>query len=178
MTTRRILILLALSIAVFATTAAVAQEPSKTPAAEQAPEAATEPTPTVEPESSGEASLTFERSVDFALVKRIALEDRAGAMEFAAVEFTAAASKGGVFGTSDADLKTTVVVMLDCSTTAEKKVKVNLSIEFLDEEGDLIDRVTGSASLKNESKTIELKLVTLKYVVPRIKTAKISAVAK
>ena len=45
-------------------------------------------------------------------------------------------------------------------------------------DGELIDRVSDSASLKAGSKTVQLKMTTLKYVVPLIKSAKISAVAK
>ena len=61
---------------------------------------------------------------------------------------------------------------------AEKKAKVDLTVAFLDGDGEIIDRVSDSASLKAGSKTVQLKMTTLKYVVPLIKSAKISAVAK
>ena len=181
MQTRRFRVLAAIALAALLSSGAVAQETTETtenPAVAPTPEAAADPAPAAEPESTAPAILTFETTVDFVLVKSIALEGRAGEVEFRGVEFTAAATKGGVFGTSDADLKTTVTVMLDCSTTAEKKAKVDLIIQFLDEDGELIDRVTDSASLKTGAKTVEVKHTTLKYVVPRIKTVKISAVAK
>jgi len=183
MQTRRNLIVATIILATLMAVGATAQETGEDPEAPEAtpaPEAAPEPTPAAEPEpeSTEPPSLTFETTVDFALVKSIALDGRAGEIELRGVEFTASAAKGGVFGSSDADIKTTIGVMLDCSTEAEKKAKVDLTIEFLDGEGVLIDRLNDSASLKNESKTVELKHTTLKFAVPLIKTVKISAVAK
>ena len=123
-------------------------------------------------------SLTFETSVDFELVKKIALDGQAGEIELRGVEFTVSAAKGGVLGTSDADLKATIGVLLDCATGAEKKAKLDLTVHFLDADGAVIDRVNNGIGLKSGDKTIETKLTTLKYVVPLIKSARITAVAK
>jgi hypothetical protein len=168
-------------LATLVTVGAVAQEtdetaetPEPTPASEPAPE----PTPAAEPKSAGPVSLSYETTVDFELVKSIALDGRAGEIEFRGVEFVASSAKGGVFGTSDADIKTNLAVMLDCSTEAEKKAKFDITIQFLDVEGTLVDRITDSASFKSGSKILEFKHTTLKYAVPMIKTAKITAVAK
>jgi len=181
MQTPRISTLFVMILAILVTVGAVAQETdetSQTPEATPATASAPEPTPAAEPEPTEPASLNFETTVDFELVKSIAVEDRAGEIEFRTVEFTASGAKGGVFGTSDADIKTTIAVKLDCATEAEKKAKFDLTIQFLDEEGTLVDRINDSASLKNETKTLEFKHTTLKYAVPLIKTVKISAVAK
>ncbi len=181
MQTPRISILFVMILATLVTFGAVAQEtdetaetPEPTPASESAPE----PTPAAEPEPAGPVSLSYETTVDFELVKSIALDGRAGEIEFRGVEFIASSAKGGVFGTSDADIKTNIAVMLDCATEAEKKAKFDLTIQFLDGEGTLVDRITDSANLKNETKTLEFKHTTLKYAVPLIKTVKITAVAK
>lgn len=168
-------------LAMLVTVGAGAQEPGETPEAPEAapaPETAPEPVPAAVPEPTEPASLSFETTVDFELVKSIALDGRAGEIEVRGVEFIANSAKGGVFGTSDADIKTNISVMLDCATEAEKKAKFDLTIQFLDAEGALVDRITDSASFKSGSKTLEFKLTTLKYAVPLIKTAKITAVAK
>ena len=60
----------------------------------------------------------------------------------------------------------------------DKKAKLDLTVQFLDADGAVIDRVDNSIGLKAGQKTSETKLTTLKYVVPLIKSAKISAVAK
>ncbi len=187
MKTPRISILSVMILATLVAFGAVAQEadetteaPEAAPTSEAAPEPEPEPEPAAatEPEPTEPVSLSFETTVDFELVKSIPLEGKAGAFEFRGVEFIANSAKGGVFGTSDADIKTTLAVMLDCSTEAEKKAKFDLTIQFLDAEGTLVDRITDSASFKSGSKTLEFKHTTLKYAVPMIKTAKITAVAK
>ena len=175
-------IVLATILAALLAVGVVAQETPPEVAAEAepaaAPETSKDPEPDAEPEAAAPVSLTFETTVDFELVKSIALDGQAGEVEFRSVEFTAAASKSGVFASGDADLKGMITVILDCSTTAEKKAKVDLTFQCLDEAGELIDRASDSASLKTGSKTVQVKLTTLKYVVPLIKSVKISAVAK
>jgi len=156
----------------------VPEEPDA-PEAQVAPEASEETEAPEAPEAQADPpSLTFATSVDFEPVKRIAVEGRAGDIELLGVEFTVSAAKGGMLGTSDADLKATIGVLLECATEAEKKAKLDLTVQFLDADGSVIDRVDNSIGLKSGKKTFETKLTTLKYVVPLIKSAKISAVAK
>ena len=156
----------------------VPEEPDA-PEAQVAPEASEEAEAPEAPEAQADPpSLTFATSVDFEPVKRIAVEGRAGDIELLGVEFTVSAAKGGMLGTSDADLKATIGVLLECATEAEKKAKLDLTVQFLDADGSVIDRVDNSIGLKSGKKTFETKLTTLKYVVPLIKSAKISAVAK
>ncbi len=193
---RAVMLIIAIA-AILTTGGAFAQEVPEEPEAPQAPEAAeTAETPQApeEPEAqeapeapeaeeapaepAAPPSLTFETSVDFEPVKRITLDGRAGDIELRSVEFTVSAAKGGMLGTSDADLKATISVLLECATQAEKKAKLDLTVQFLDAEDNVIDRVDNGISLKSGSKTIETKLTTLKYVVPLIKSVKISAVAK
>ena len=93
MQTGRFRILAATAIAALLSSGAVAQETTETPAVAPTPEA--DPAQAAEP--TAPASLTIETTVDFILVKSIAFEGRAGEVEFRGVEFTAAATKGGVF---------------------------------------------------------------------------------
>ena len=168
----------AMMVAVGAFPQDVPEEPDA-PEAQVAPEASEETEAPEAPEAQADPpSLTFATSVDFEPVKRIAVEGRAGDIELLGVEFTVSAAKGGMLGTSDADLKATIGVLLECATEAEKKAKLDLTVQFLDADGSVIDRVDNSIGLKSGKKTFETKLTTLKYVVPLIKSAKISAVAK
>jgi hypothetical protein len=173
MMTTRFSILFIVILAILVTVGAVAQENDEST---EAPEAT--PAAETEAESTDPPGLSYETTVDFELLKSIALDGRAGEIDFRGVEFTASSAKGGVFGTTDADIKTNIAVMLDCATEAEKKAKFDLTIQFLDVEGALVDRITDSASFKSGSKTLEFKHTTLRYAVPLIKTVKITAVAK
>jgi len=146
------------------------------PVAETEPEA--DPESTANEEPAGPAGPLFETTVSFELVKKTTLEGKAGEIEIRGVEFGSKGAKGGVFGSSDADLKATISAQFDCSTTAEKKQKVSFTIQFLDGNGDLIDRASNNGSLKEESKLIDVNLTTLRYVVPLIKQVKITAKSK
>ena len=180
----QVVMVIAVLAAMIVSAGAFAQEVPEEPGAPEAPAAAAE-AQAPEAEEAPEApeaptaapSLTFETSVDFEPMKRITLEGRAGDIALLGVEFTVSAAKGGMLGTSDADLKAVIGVMLECATEAEKKAKLNLTVQFLDADGAVIDRVDNSIGLKAGQKTFETKLTTLKYVVPLITSAKTTAVA-
>ena len=142
------------------------QDAEETPETEETPEA-----PAAAP------SLVFETTVDFEFVKHMTLEGKAGEVEIRGVEFSSASGKGGLLSSGDADLQAGIVTSLVCSTTAEKKQKLDLVFQFLDVEGALIDRVKNGVSLKNGTKTCETSLKTLKYVVPLIAQVRITASA-
>jgi len=141
-------------------------------------EAADAPEAQETPEAPAAApSLVFETTVDFEFVKQATLDGKAGEVEIRSVEFTSASGKGGLFSSGDADLMAGIVTGLECSTTAEKKQKLDLTIQFLDSEGALIDRVKNGVSLKNGSKVFETSHKTLKYVVPLIAKVQITVSA-
>jgi hypothetical protein len=122
--------------------------------------------------------MSFETTVDFVLNERAALEGTAGQVEVRGVEFASSFVKGGVFGSADPELRSQISARLECATLAATKQKLDIVIEFLDGDGELIDRIKDGANLKNESKVLEMKNTTLKWVVPHIKQAKISVRAK
>lgn len=177
----RVFFLSVLFVAALLTVGAFAQEADETP---ETPEVTTAPDSEVDTDAEAEAEsteppgLSFETTVDFELLKHFDLEGSAGEVEFRGVEFTVSAAKGGVLGTSDADIKATIGVLLDCSTEAKKKAKFDFTVQFFDEEGALVDRLIDSANIKDESKIVKFKHTTLKYAVPMITTAKITAVYK
>jgi len=160
----------------------VVAEPEPEVAAEPEPVASPEPVaenePVVETEPAAASSLLFETTMDFELVKKTQLEGKVGEIEIKGIEFGSKSSKSGIFGTKDADLKASITAHVECSTTAPKKQKIDFMIQFLDGEGNIIDRAVGSGSLKDEVKTIEVDHTTLKYVFPQIKKVRISAESK
>jgi hypothetical protein len=120
----------------------------------------------------------FETTIDFAINEKATLEGTAGEVEMRSVEFASSFAKGGMFGSADPELRSQLAARLECATSAATKQKLEIVIEFLDGEGELIDRVKDGANLKNETKVVEIKLTTLKWVVPRIAQAKISVRVK
>ena len=121
--------------------------------------------------------LKFESTVDFAFVQRQALEGKAGEVEIRGVEFVSSSGSGGfmkkAFSSDDPDLQAGIGTRIECSTTAETKWKLKMTVEFLDAEGNVIDRSRNEASLKKEAKIVEFGHGTLKWAVQHIKQARI-----
>jgi hypothetical protein len=126
--------------------------------------------------------LVFEETFDFAFNERAALEAKVGAVEIRGVEFAAGSGKSGVikgtFSSGDKDLQSAIVTRLECATTADTKWKLDFLVEFLDADGELIDRTRDNASLKSEAKIVEFSHTTLKWVVPRIAKVRITIEGK
>lgn len=120
--------------------------------------------------------LKFSTEVDFAFVQRTSLEGKAGEVEIRGVEFVSGSGGGFMkktFSSDDPDLQAGIVTRLECSTAAETKWKINITVEFLDGDGNVIDRARNSASLKKEAKIIETGHTTLKWAVQHIKKARV-----
>jgi hypothetical protein len=161
-----------------------AQETPESPDSPDAPEAAEAPDEGEAPEDAeapAEAaeppSPVFETTVQFEFVKKSGLEGQAGNVVLRGVEFATATGKGGLFSSADPELVAGVVIKLECATQAEKKQKIDIVYEFLDSEGELIDRVKDGKSFKKGTKTFETTHRTLKYVVPLIAQVRITATA-
>jgi hypothetical protein len=149
-----------------------APEAAEAPDKAEAQEEAEAPAQTVEPPGP-----VYETTVDFEFVKKTALDGQAGQVEIRSVEFASASGKGGLFSSADPELVAGVVVKLECATQAEKKQKIDIVYEFLDSEGELIDRVKDGKSFKKGTKTFETTHRTLKYVVPLIAQVRITTTA-
>jgi hypothetical protein len=131
--------------------------------------------------SAGAQGLKFEQTVDYAFNQRVALEGKAGEVEIRGIEFVSGDPKGGLikgtFGSGDSDLQAVIITRLECATAAETKWKADITIEFLDADGELIDRTTSSAALKAEAKILEIKHTTLKYAAGKIAKARLTVTA-
>ena len=122
----------------------------------------------------------FEKTVAFDSLKVLALDGKAGEVDVKSVEFTVANKKSGGFmgiGGSETDFEAVITTRISCATTDTTKWKLGIMVDFLDEDGNVIDRVTNSDSIKNNEKKIDFKHTTLKWALSHIKEARVTVVA-
>lgn len=128
------------------------------------------------------AATELETTVDFKLDGPVSLEGRVGDVELRSIEFVRAPVKSnvikGAFSSGNEDLKSEIAVRLSSATSTATKWKLDMTVEFMDGEGKVIDRASNSGSLKNEAKIFDFKLTTLAWVVPHIARVKLSVNAK
>lgn len=126
-------------------------------------------------------SSTFDKTVAFENLEVLPLDGKAGEVDVKSVEFTVANKKSGGFmgiGGSEADFEVVITTRLVCSTADSTKWKLGIMIDFLDGDGNVIDRVTNSDSIKKNEKKIDFKHTTLKWALSHIKEARVTVVAK
>jgi hypothetical protein len=127
--------------------------------------------------SGAAQDLEYETTVDFAFVQRVPLEGKAGEVEIRGVEFVSGKSSGGLmkktFSSDDPDLQAGITIRLECATQAETKWNIKIAVEFLDADGNVIDRARDKASLKSEAKIVTIQHTTLKWAVQHIKKARL-----
>jgi hypothetical protein len=155
---------------------AAAQETETGAQAETAQEAET----TSVPETT--ASTTFQTTVDFGPLKSTDLDGKAGKIEVKGVDFAVANAKGGgikgTFSSDDAEMLVVITTTFSCATSADTKQKFDMKVEFLDQDGQVIDRAMNSDSLKNNDKKFGIKHSTLKWALDHIDRARITVDAK
>lgn len=127
-----------------------------------------------------EPSMNFVTTVDFSNMKKAALEGSAGGVEITSVEFVASNAKSGgisgAFSSLDTEVEIALTTTIGCAAASDKKWKVDFMVEFLDEDGEVIDRATASGSLKKD-KVFDIKHTTLRWALKHIKQARISVAA-
>ena len=98
------------------------------------------------------------------------------------VEFEVAGAKSGgitgAFSSADSDMQAIVTARLGCATKADTKVKFDMLIEFLDQDGQVIDRKGAKDSLKNNDKVFNIKHTTLRWAVDYIDSARITVAVR
>lgn len=156
---------------------AVAQEESEAeaePAAQEVEETEAEP--------SAPPSTTFTSTVKFSPLNQMGLNGTAGEIDVRSVEFEVAGAKGGgvkgAFSSGDAEMQAIITTRLGCATTADTKVKFDMLIEFLDADGQVIDRVKNTDSLKDNDKVFDFKHTTLRWAVDHIDQARVTVSVK
>jgi len=128
------------------------------------------------------ASTTFQTTVDFGPLKSVDLDGKAGEIEVKGVDFAVANAKGGgikgTFSSDDAEMLVVITTNFSCATSADVKQKFDMKVEFLDKDGQVIDRAMNSDSLKNNDKKFGVKHSTLKWALDYIVKARITVDAK
>ena len=133
-------------------------------------------------EAAAASDTLFVATVDFSNMKKESLEGSAGDVQITSVEFVASNVKSGgisgAFSSSDKEVEVALTTSIGCSTASDTKWKLDFMVEFLDEDGELIDRATDNGSLKKNDKTFVVKHTTLRWALGHIKQARISVAAK
>ena len=177
-----LLVVFALFMVAGPVTAQEAEPAEETEPAQEA-EAVAEAAAAVEAEAAPEETgPEFKSTIKFSLLSQLDLDGAAGQISVRSVEFEVAGSKGGgitgTFSSGDADMNAVITTRLGCATTADTKQKFDIMVEFLDEDGDVIDRVFENQSLKNKAKVFNIKHTTLRWAVDHIVQVRISVKAK
>ena len=170
---------------------AVAQESEPSPEAEQAQE--TEPPQEAEPAQEPEASVEseaapepagtdFAATVKFSQLQKASLDGSAGEIGVEAVDFEVAGAKSGgitgAFSSADTEMQAVITTRLTLKQSAGTKVKFDATVEFLDKDGQVIDRAVNSDNFKKGEKTFDFKHTTLRWAVDYIDQARITVTQK
>ncbi len=134
-----------------------------------------------ETKAAAEPSTHFEKTVEFSHMNLISLGGKVGEVDVKSVEFTVANKKSGSvmgMGGSDSEIEAVITTRLSFATTATTKWKLDMLVEFLDEDGNVIDRVTNSDGIKNNEKKFDFKHTTLRWALSHIKEARVTVAAK
>ena len=98
------------------------------------------------------------------------------------VEFEVAGAKGGgiagAFSSGDAEMQAIITTRLTLENSADTKVKFDAMVEFLDTDGQVIDRTVSSDNFKKNQKTFDIKHTTLRWAVDHIDQARITVKQK
>jgi hypothetical protein len=164
-------------------------EPSTEPESAEAPETEAEAETAVDVESAAEtqpapdtAGADFSATVEFSQLQKTELEGSAGGIDVLSVEFEVAGAKGGgiagAFSSADAEMQAVITTRLSLKNTADTKVKFDVMVEFLDKDGQVVDRAMNSDNFKKNQRTFDFKHTTLRWAVDHINQARITVKQK
>ena len=168
---------------VVGTATAQEAEPAQEAELAQEAEATSEADDSAEAAAAPEAGGTdFTATVKFSQLQKVALDGSAGEIEALGVEFEVAGAKGGgiggVFSSADNEMQAIITTRLTLRTAAGTKVKFDMMVEFVDTDGQVIDRAMNSDSFKKNEKTFNIKHTTLRWAVDHIAEARITVEQK
>ena len=158
---------------VLGTATAQEAEPAEEAEPAQEAEATSEVDASAETEAAPEVGGTeFAATVKFTQLQKADLEGSAGEIDVLNIEFEVAGAKGGgikgAFSSGDSEMQAIITSRLTCKTSADTKVKFDMMVEFLDKDGQVIDRAMNSDSFKKNEKTFDIKHTTLRWAVDHI----------
>jgi len=129
-----------------------------------------------------EGSLRFEKTVSWSTSKLIELNATVGPIKVAKVEFTdQGKGRGGLIGRirpGASELQTTLRAAFDVENPKVDEWVVTFTLEFLDQDGKLIDRAVEKKGFEGESKVHRTDHAILEYVVPLIDKVRVKLEAR
>jgi hypothetical protein len=132
--------------------------------------------------AADEGSLRFEKTVPFQRDRLIDLGAHVGPVRIAQVQFATGSggSGGGIRDTimarahgGDSDTLTTIRASFDSENPRDQEWVVTYTLEFLDANGKLIDRVSRNESFEGEADVVKVERPILTYVMPMIAKVRI-----
>jgi hypothetical protein len=126
----------------------------------------------------------FEQKIAFGVDKALTVNGTAGPVKVATLKITDLGrgySKGGLSLrslTPPSELSTTLRFALDVNNPTKEEWQVTFTLELLDKDGKVIDRLTKKENYDNESKVLTLEHPVLEYVMPLVTDVKISLQGK
>jgi hypothetical protein len=129
-----------------------------------------------------EGSLRFEKTVAFQRDRLIELGAKVGPVRIAQVQFsTESGGDGGGIGDrirsrmpgGGGDTSTTIRASFDSENPRDQEWVVTYTLEFLDANGKLIDRVTKKESFEGEADVVKVERPILTYVLPMVSKVRI-----
>ena len=131
-------------------------------------------------EPAAEPSTNFEATVDLVNLQTAPLDGAAGEVQVKSVELVVSNAKSGgitgAFSSNDTEIKAVITTTISCEAAVDAKWKLDFLVEFLDEKGNVIDRVASNGSLK-KNKKFDFKHTTLKWALEHVKQARVSVAA-
>ena len=130
-----------------------------------------------------ESSLRAERTVDYRPGQAVDISAKVGGVTVQTVEFSERSRTTGGFttriiGGTESDTSNTVRAHFLAENPTGSEWSVSFTLEFLDQNGKLIDRAAKKASWEGEVKPTDLDHPMLKYVLPLIAQVRIKMEAK
>jgi hypothetical protein len=130
-----------------------------------------------------EGSLRFETTVPFRTGRLVDLKATVGPVKVRSLEFsTGQGGGGGIAGRfrpgAASETQTTLTAAFDTENPNEDEWVVTYTLDFLDKDGKLIDRVSKKEGFEGEAKVYRLDHPILEYVVPFISKVKVRLEAR
>src|SRR4051794_2868530 len=130
-----------------------------------------------------ESSLRAERTVDYKPGQVATVSAKVGSVNVLTVEFSERSHVTGglstvITGGTYSETVLTVRAHIVAENPTDKEWEVNFTVEYLDKDGKLIDRVAKKGSWEGESKAVDIDHPLLSYVLPLIAQVRIKMDAK
>ncbi|HVR98819.1 MAG TPA: hypothetical protein VMW27_19530 [Thermoanaerobaculia bacterium] len=134
-----------------------------------------------------EGSLRFQKTVPYKLGKLVELNAKVGPVRVDSIEFSQPKDGGGPAasivgrirgGGGSSETQATIRAAFDTQNPNEDEWVVTYTLDFLDRDGKLIDRVTKSEGFEGEAKVYNLDHQILEYVLPMIHRVEIRLEAR